>query len=274
MPLTKKIRKREPVHAREQEEAKPAAKRPVLQPAGRRPVKRGLPYRAYVEDEARKYWRDMVDNGSLVKPDRQEIRTGAFSILCRAQRSRPGRKLNPALNRAQMAADAMHLHAAEKRWIKPPYSRPQTCNNYVEALIQLVDDAGWLAREIPLPEHPAPRHPPIYYLVDPESNKPVPREDALLRGDYVHTLSGARITGDRYIHPWRDTKNFPSKAGMVELGQDACYSLVYDPRIDDVAIQIDWLGPTGHNLRYNISPLTGFIFSPPPNSRDQTRADR
>ena len=29
--------------------------------------------------------------------------------------------------------------------------------NYVETLIQLADDAGWLAREITLPDHPPPQ---------------------------------------------------------------------------------------------------------------------
>ena len=46
-------------------------------------------------------------------------------------------------------------------------------------LIQLADDANWLAREIPLPDHPPPKHPPIYYKIDPETNRPVPRAGQL-----------------------------------------------------------------------------------------------
>ena len=118
------------------------------------------PYQDYVENEAERYWQEMVKVGNLTKPDLQEIRAGATPVLGLAQRYRPGPKLNPALNRAQQAVDAMQLHALEQGWIKPPYSRLQMSPNYVEALVQLADDADWLAREIPLPDHPPPKHPP------------------------------------------------------------------------------------------------------------------
>ena len=145
------------------------------------------PYQDYVENEAGRYWQEMVKVGNLTKPDLQEIRAGATPVLGLAQRYRPGPKLNPALNRAHTAVNVMHLHVAESGWIKPPYSRPETSPNYVEALIQLADDADWLAREIPLPDHPPPKHPPIYYTTDPATGRPVPREDSLIRADYVHT---------------------------------------------------------------------------------------
>ena len=143
----------------------------------------GRPYQDYVESEAERYWREMVKVGSLTKPDLQEIRAAARPVLGLAQRYRPRWKLNPALNRAQQAVAAMQLHALEQGWIKPPYSRLQMSPNYVEALVQLADDAGWLAREFPLPDHPPPKHPPIYYTTDPATGRPVPREDSLIRAE-------------------------------------------------------------------------------------------
>ena len=105
-----------------------------------------------------------------------------------------------------MAVNALYLHAAERGWIKPPYFRPAASPDYVEALIRLADDAGWLALEIPLPDHPAPHHPPIYYTIEQAGNRPTPRPrpDALIRGDYLYDLiHGRRATRTDTIRPWR-----------------------------------------------------------------------
>ena len=81
-------------------------------------------------------------------------------------------------------------------------------------------------KKIPLPEHPDPQHPPAYYRIDPESNRPVPGKDALLRGDYVYVPEdGSRITREEYIPPWRDPGVFPTENDLMSRGWDACYSL-------------------------------------------------
>ena len=124
-----------------------------------------------------------------------------------------------------MAVNAMRLHAAERGWIKPPYSRPQAGADYVEALIQLAHDAGWQAREIPLPVHPGPQHPAIYYTVDEASNRPLPREDAFIRGDYVYTAGGYRLTQAAHILPWRGRDDWPLWKDLKAGDLDICYSL-------------------------------------------------
>ena len=214
----------------------------------------GRPYQDYVENEAERYWQEMVKAGSLTKPDLQEIRAGALPVLGLAQRYRPGPKLNPALNRAQMAVVAMQLHAWEQGWIKPPYSRLQMSPNYVEALVQLADDAGWLAREIPLPDHPHPKHPPIYYTVDPATERPVPSEDSLIRGDYVYDPDdGSRITQDEYIRPWRRQDTWPSLKDIRSRGCHAYYTFStrrtgswdrpWDALSDQMTITYYWIKP-------------------------------
>ena len=199
----------------------------------------GRPYQDYVENETERYWQEMVKVGSLTKPDLQEIRAGATPVLGLAQRYRPGPKLNPALNRAQQAVAAMQLHALEQGWIKPPYSRSQMSPNYVEALVQLADDAGWLLLEIPLPDHPPPKHPPIYYTIDPATGLPVPTEDSLIRGNYVHTAGGTRLTRADNINPWLSPGALPSLRDMTSRGWDTCYSL--DKSGDTVEILLHWV---------------------------------
>ena len=106
----------------------------------------------------------MVSVGSLAKPDQEEIRAAAMPILCAARRRRTGRS---SLAMAHQGVNAMQLRAVEKGWIKHPFTPSEASSDYVEALVQLADDANWLAREIPLPNHPAPKHPPIYYTRNP-----------------------------------------------------------------------------------------------------------
>ena len=87
---------------------------------------------------------------------------------------------------------------------------------------------------------------------------------SLIRADHVFTGQGDRITGDHYIYPWRDMKHFPGKGRLTELGWNACYRLLYDPRIKDVAVEINWLRLKDHLIQYEFYPLLGFIFSPHP----------
>ena len=239
MPLSTTLRKLLCCAPREQEEAEAPPIRAEPEPVADEPVQPGRPYQDYVENETERYWREMVKVGSLTKPDLQEIRAAARPVLGLAQRYRPGWKLNPALNRAQQAVDAMQLHALEQGWIKPPYSRLQMSANYVEALVQLADDADWLAREIPLPDHPPPKHPPIYYTIDQATRRPVPGEDSLIRAEYVHTTRGTRLTKADYIHPWRGTGALPSLSDMTSRGWDTCYSL--DKSGNTVEILLHWV---------------------------------
>ena len=263
MPLSTALRKLLCCAPGEQEETEAPQRRPVQEPVAGRPVQPGRPYQDYVENETERYWQEMVKVGSLTKPDLQEIRAAARPVLGLAQRYRPGWKLNPALNRAQQAVAAMQLHAWEQGWIKPPYSRLQMSPNYVEALVQLADDAGWLAREIPLPDHPPPKHPPIYYTIDPATKRPVPGEDSLIRAEYVHTTRGTRLTKADYIHPWRGTGALPSLSDMTSQGWDTCYSL--DKSGNTVEILLHWVIYTFNNpSMVMVFPLEALHFSPYP----------
>ena len=225
----------------EQEELAPAAKRPRLEPAEAEAEAMELdrPYRDFVESEARRYWQEMVKVGSLNKPARDEIRAAAMPILCQAQRRRTG--WSP-WTMALHGVNEMQLHASKRGWIKPPYSRLTESPSYIDALTQLADDAGWLAKEIPLPDHPPPRHPPIYYTINPATKKPVPRRDAVIHADYVHMLDGSRITTSGYIDPCHYPDG-PYVDELIDMGFEAVYTL-YD--IDgEVNIRIYWAVPVG-----------------------------
>ena len=157
-------------------------------------------------------------------------------VLVQAQRNRAGWKLNPELNRAHLAVYVMLLHFAESGRIKHPFTLSEASPNYVEALIQLADDANWLAREITLPNHPPPKHPPIYYTIDPETNRPVPRAGSLIRGDYLFQNHGSRLTNISHFHPWLSVRFTPSD---FLLSMTAYYSLVLTPE-NNVGVMIHW----------------------------------
>ena len=160
----------------------------------------GRPHQDFVESEARRYWQEISHFDSLTKPDQEEIRAAAMPILCQALRNRTG-------HRRHKAVAEMVQHTMERGWIKRPFSEAYASPSYVDALIQLADDANWLAREIPLPDHPSPRHPVIYYTFNLNNKRFVPREDSLLRGDYVHVpWTGSRLTRDNYIYPWLELR--------------------------------------------------------------------
>ena len=162
-----------------------------------------------MEREAREYWQSLGGAGSLTKPTQDEIRAAAVPILCQALRRREGRNEYPEPVMAHHAVGGMVQYALETGRIKPPFSEACESPNYVEALIQLADDANWIAREIPLPDHPAPHHPTIYYTIDPKSNQPIPRADSYIRGDYVYTpWFGTRVTTSDRIFPLLITEDY------------------------------------------------------------------
>ena len=162
MPIFDNLRKLVCCAVREQYEPEAPARRPAPEHGATETGEPGRPYQDYVEDEARKYWQEMVKIGGLKKPDQREIRTAAMPVLGRALRRRQGKIPGPALafDRAHQGVNALQQHTAERGWIRHPFTPSEASPDYVEALIRLADDAGWLYREIPLPEHPEPHHPP------------------------------------------------------------------------------------------------------------------
>ena len=188
----------------------------------------GRPYADFVEDEARKYWQDMVRvGGALKKPQRQELRAAARPVLMKALRRRQGKTPDPALARyrAHQGVIALQNHAIERGWLTPPFAHLPECPGYAEALVKLAQDPGWLYPKVRLPAHPDPQHPPIYYSIDPGTGNPVPREDSLLRGEYLRYGPGYRLIPDESIPPWRNPGSWPKKKDLKKLGRTACYSL-------------------------------------------------
>ena len=254
MPGKRTTRKRGYQPPQEEEETAPAIQRPRPDPVEASATEPERPYQDFVERETRAYWAETGKERNLVKPTQQEIRAAAMPILCRALRNRRG-------NRRYLGAAAMMEHAMVRGWIKLPYPNPYRTPSYIDTLIQLADDANWLAREIPLPDHPPPKHPAIYYTIDPETDRPVPRVDSLIRGDYVYDqLSGSRITRADYIYPWRDLKNWSILYTLAERGWDACYQLHFRNSTETVVeVHIIWTCRTGN--RRHIFGLTSELLS-------------
>ena len=264
MPLTGKTA-RVPESLPSQEEEEPGAKRPRLEPVETQPVG-PLPYRDFVEREVREYWQSLGGLGSLTKPTQEEVRTAAMPILCAALRRREGRNEYPDPVMAHHAVGCMIQHALETGRIKPPFSEASESPNYVEALIKLADEAYWIAREIPLPDHPPPHHPPIYYTMDSESSRPIPRSDSYLRGDYVYTpLFGYRLTTTERIFPLVIAEDDPviTTAILQILGLETSFTLVSGPD-NVVVVVVNYLERMGsYNILYSIS-LQYLHFSPYP----------
>ena len=273
MPIKRTAQQRESQPPREQEAEVARAERPEPEPVEAGPVQPGRLYQAFVESETRKFWQEMVNVGSLTKPAKQEIRAAAMPILCQAPRRRLGRKLHPYLDMAHQAVADVVERAREQRWTKRPLSEPYASPDYVDALIQLADDADWLAREVPLPEHPSPKQPPIYYTMDLKGNKPVPRENSLIRGDYVYApWSGARVTDDDQIYPWISSKHYPepSREEFSDLGLNAGYTLEYEG--GKIKIIINWFELVRDIPVRRSTPLGDLHFSPhPPSIPDSSR---
>ena len=197
MPIRIFANQRAPQPPRAQEAPRVRAGQPNMgEPADAPGMEHERPYQAFVEREARQYWQEMSNVGSLTKPAEQEIRAAAMPILVQGLRSRCGFKSNPAMNRAQMAVDAMQLHLVESGRLQHPFTLSEPSPNYIEALIQLADDADWLAGEIQLPDHPS-----IFYSRDTRTGKLVPKKDSYIRGKYLSEVFGSRLSNDTRIYP-------------------------------------------------------------------------
>ncbi len=242
----------------EEETLEPAAKLPEMKPVEEEP---GRPYEDYVNGEARRFWQEIGKQHNLTKPAAQEIRAAAMTILCHARRRRTG---GSPRYRAHLAVDAVQLHALEQGRIKPPDSRLGAYPDHLDALIQLAHDLSLLAWEIPLPEHPPPQHPPIYYTMFPGTDRPAPREDSLIRGDYVYTPDGMRITEDEYIYPWIDPfVCVPTINDMLDNGWDACYTLSLG-RENLPEIEVHWIKRKHGFSTHEWDSLHSLRFSPYP----------
>ena len=158
---------------------RPVNVQPGLKTGMAQAVVPGRPYRDFVEGEARKYWSEIGSDHNLAKPAQEEIRTAALPILCLALRNRFGHKRHRAVA-------AVVQYAYENGLIRRPFSDAHESPSPTDALIQLADDANTLAREIHLPDHLPPHHPPVYYTIKSNPDRPVPRKDAFIRGDYLY----------------------------------------------------------------------------------------
>ena len=261
MPLTRKT-SRAPESLPSQEEEESGAKRPRLEPDEAEPMEPGRPYQAFVESKLRQY---LQDNNirSLTKPTQQEIRTAAMPVLCAALRRREGRNEYPDPVRAHHAVGGMIQHALETGRIKPPFSEACESPNYVEALIKLADEAYWIAREIPLPDHPPPHHPPIYYTMDSESSRPIPRIDSYIRGNYVYTpLFCSRVTAADRIYPLVMPEYDPVLTSKIlcSWGLEAFYTLEFGP--ENIEVFVSFLERLGRGIFLSKMSLQDLRFTP------------
>lgn len=197
MPFKKVAQQREPQFSRAQEEPEAGSGQPVLQhPATAHGMEPGRPHQAFVESRLRQYLQD-ENIHILVKPVQDEIRAAALEILGRKLRKKPGRKLTPYQGMALRAVVDVVEHAAEECWTEKPFlSVPRAGTYYVDALVQLAHDAGWLGREIHIPEHPS-----IYYTRNAVTGRPVPRRDCFIRGSYLSDVFGPRLPENNRIYP-------------------------------------------------------------------------
>ena len=264
MPPKTKFLERAHQPVQEEEERAPVAKGPRLETDEAEPLQPGRPYQAFVESRLRQYMRDDTIH-SLVKPSRQEIRAAAMPILCQALRHRGEAGFLPPALKAHMAVNVMHMRAAERGETRKPYNGPYPSADYAEALIQYADDTGLLGREIPLPEHEDPQHPPIYYYIDPITKQPTPRDDAVIRSNYVFDRVGPPLTFADYIHPWPGTgRSCPPREQMEQKGWTACYKLQFNPD-GELEVKFYWTLPwTGDRVESSWADSPDIQFTPYP----------
>ena len=265
MPAKLIPRKREHRPAVEQEQAAPVAQHPRSESDEDEPVETGRPHQAFVEREARKYWEDMVQPGSLVKPEQQELRAAARPILLRALRNRGDVRFLPPTVKAHMAVNIMHMHAADSKVIPGTYYGPYPVDNYVDALIQYAEDTRLAPREIPLPWHEQPKHPPIYYYIDPITRQPTPRRDALICAGYLRRpwRGNERVTEASHIHPTLDRYGQPPPE-VLEKKSDVYYQLVVltEDEREELRIVICSVRWSGQMPRISYCLLRSHNFSP------------
>lgn len=283
MPYKHAVRKRERRDSHpgspepEQQAGAPAAKQPAWEPVEEVPVEQERPHQAFVEDEAREYWQDMLSIGALAKPAQAEIRDAAMPVLCAARR----RRLRSfPLDTGHRAAAAVADHVMSKDKHKRPKFDPYQCQTAADVMIQLADYMGIAAGTVTLPDHPPPYHPPVYYTLDPETGRPIPREDSLIRGDYVYEC-GFRISRADYIRPLPVEELQPDMdwaalcrsvlATIFRLGWDACYTL-YEHEDGSVHPRFFWIYPGTQvsdraELQTENDLLSTFTPPPPPGER-------
>ena len=255
-------RQREAAPSPNQEELVIAANKPDPEPVTVKPTQPGRPYGTFVESRLRRYLRDN-NIRSLVKPSREEIRAAAMGILVRGLRRRSGSVKYVEPKSASRAVADVVQHAREQGWIGPR-SRSETHPGpfHDKVLIQLVEDAYWMPFEIPLPAHPAPHHPPVYFyheLSRAGDYYPVARPDSRIRGDYVLTMAGRRITDDEYIHPWPYPNRRPDFSGLIDQQRDACYLLKH--RRSSVWVEMYWLETFRYGMQMEKANLADLQFA-------------
>ena len=281
-----------------EDEVGPVAIQPGVEPDEPQDTEPARPYQAFVENEAREYWQDTGKEHNLTKPGQAEIREAAMPVLCQALRNRTG-------HRRHYAVAGMVQHAYENGFIRRPFPEAAESPSYIDALIQLADDANWLAREIPLPGHPPPRHPRIYYTIGSRLGRPVPvpRQDALIRGCYLYKTDGTRVTEEKYINPIpnlpggasrnticspRIPLNLPVSNDIDRLSLDNISSIYYGlaferarkpTNLRGVYIWLDWKETSGAELSYfscilrDLPYKRHFHFSPHPPDMDAGPVD-
>ena len=217
-----------PAH-RAQGESEPTAKQPGREPVPDDTRDPERPFTPFVESETLKYWQEMVKSARLVKPEREQLRETAMPILVQGLRRRTGRKKYVDPSMARRAVADVVQYASEQQWVMLyPRAKAYASPFHIDALLQLAMDADWYPKEIPLPRHPGPQHPAIFYcdeMLRVGDVYPVPRPDALIRGDYVCTDGGRRITSLDHIRPWPVRNQSPYLTGLIDLELDACYEL-------------------------------------------------
>ena len=278
----------------EQEDAGPIAIQPRLEPDEAQAVEPGRPHQAFVEGEVRKYWQEIKERGpNLTKQSQEELRAAAMPVLCLALRNRRGSRRHQAV--AGMVQNALERDwmvrsicegsqfisrklKQEPDWIKRPFSEAHESPSYIDALIQLADDAMWLAKEITLPDHPPPYHPPIYYTIRIEWDYPgeIPREDAVIRGDYVYENreSRSRVIKDGDFYPVTvDSQSYWRYHKMLDGEERAEYTVDFQfgkgPENRELAdITLQWVEDRGSGalIRHEES-ISKFHFSPPPRGK-------
>ena len=267
LPLKRVVKEPDPPHHQDQEVedvgVEPEAMRPGLEPDVARAMEQERPYQDYVESEVREFWRQISKARSLTKPTQSDIRSAAMPILVQRLRRRKGSEKYVYPSIALRAVADVVQHAREQGWAERFYWRVYASPFYIDALIQLADDAGWLPREIPLPYHGGPSHPPIYHTIDwrKDCAVPVPMEDSLLRGEYVHTHAGHRITPVPYIRPWQELSTSPSETELLNRGWSACYLLRSRRRCLSVWVEIFWLEQMGDDIVLRNSKLEELFFT-------------
>ena len=240
-----------------EEEAR--TEQPAMAPVGEQATDEGRPYQGFVENEARKYWQDLVDVGSLTKPVQQDVRAAALPILGQGLRRRTGNKKYLDPNLALRGVHILIQWALDRGWIKLPYSDSYERLSFVGVLIRQADKFTRQIRKIPLPAHPDPQHPPVYYVMDWKNNRPVPMEDCLLRGDYVYCPRGLRVTRQETICPWTGATDYP----LFTRENEAYYTLQFG-RDNEFQIIIKKNARRPRERGHYHIKLTSENFRPPP----------